>query len=339
MNASLEYDSRIPVELTRNKRDAVSLLVIDRKHRSTAVTDFTSIAQFLRQGDVLVFNNSAIIPASISVYFPSLRKFGRVNIGTSGSNGLTLMEIRPRELNKLVQPGETAEVIGSYESVQFAERDQEFPRYIYGRLESGENMLMLASYIGKIIRYEHIPFDLPSQYYRTNFSRFPGSVEFPSASRPFTEHVLNEISRRGVEIVELTLHCNLASLEQSELTGKTKLLPESFTIPESTADAVNRAMDQGNRIFAVGTSVVRTLESAYGNAKLLPGNGITELFIRDGYRLKIVDGLITGMHEYSASHIDMVHSFADRELIRDAYELAKKNRFSWHEFGDLSIII
>lgn len=328
-----------PAELLGRKREDVRLLVMDRKSQTAVSADFQDISDYTRKGDLIVFNNSSLVRASIPIYVQSLGEYGFVHVGTSRSGNSQLVEIRPRELNLKVDSGTEIQLLGAGSQLELGSRHDSFGRFYWAKSSDRRNLLDIAAESGKILRYGHIPFDIPEQFYKNATGSVPGSVEYPSGARPFTERVLNKLKSKGVVIRNITLHCNLGSMEPDEFYGGNTLLDEKFIIPGSTSESISLAKEGNNRIIAVGTSVVRALESAGRNGEIRPGNYSTELFIKGGFKFRVVDSMVTGMHEDQGSHIDMISSFAGKRLLDMSYSMAKEQGYSWHEFGDLALIL
>lgn len=340
MNSSLHIiESPLPPELLGRKREDVKLLVIDRGLGTAQGAGFEDVVGFIGSGDVLVFNNSRTVRASIPVYFPDIGEYGEIHVGTSRGNNRQLVEIRPKRLNEIIEPGSRANILGNEGRVKFFKRHSTFSRYFWAQSADGSDLLEIAGKIGKILRYGHIPFDIPESFYENDTGEIPGSVEYPSAARPFTGEVLDKLRAKGVIIRKITLHCNLGSLEPHEFNESGKLLDEQFTIPENTAASISEAKNSGRRVIAVGTSVVRALESAFKDDRVVPGDYSTELYIRGKFKFNVVDSMVTGMHEEQGSHIGMISSFAGKELLEKSYRKATEDDFAWHEFGDLALII
>jgi S-adenosylmethionine:tRNA ribosyltransferase-isomerase len=187
---------------------------------------------------------------------------------------------------------------------------------------------------GEPIRYSYVPRAWPLSYYQTIFAREPGSAEMPSAGRPLSARVLAALTERGVRIAALTLHTGVSSLESAEPP-----YPERYRVPEETADVVNDVKRRGGRVIAVGTTVVRTLETVASDDGLVrAGAGWTDRVVTREAPPLVVDGLITGFHAPRASHLAMLEAFAGREELAIAYDAAIQGRYRWHEFGDIHFI-
>ncbi len=339
MSAQQVMEAPFPAELLGRSREEVKLLVMDRNTQSANSRDFVDIADYVQKGDVIVFNNSSLIRASIPVYVPALGEYGFVHVGTSRRENQQLIEIRPKKLNSKTESSMEIQLLGAGTNLDLISRHEHFKRFFWAKSNDRRDLLKIAEETGKILRYDHIPFDIPEQLYENATGSVPGSVEYPSGARPFTEKVLNDLISKGAEIRYVTLHCNLGSLEPDEFSGGNNLLDEQFSIPESTAESISRARENGNRVIAVGTSVVRALESAGTDGEVHQGNYSTDLFIHGKFNFKIVNSMVTGMHEEQGSHIDMISSFAGNDLLDSSYAKATLEGYSWHEFGDLAIIL
>jgi S-adenosylmethionine:tRNA ribosyltransferase-isomerase len=172
--------------------------------------------------------------------------------------------------------------------------------------------------------------------YQTVYAGPPGSAEMPSAGRAFTPDVLERLNHRGITFVTLTLHTGVASLETHE-----KPYAEEYWVPELTARAVRRAKQDGRRVVAVGTTVVRALESAYeaGSGEVVASHAWTELVITPSRGVRVVDSLLTGFHEPKATHLAMLEAIAGRQHLEKTYAAALDGGYLWHEFGDLHLIL
>ena len=214
----------------------------------------------------------------------------------------------------------------------------ELPRLWFVAFDGSLEMAMADE--GEPIRYGYIepPFPLLSAY-QTIFAQRPGSAEMPSAGRPFSPAVLNDLRRRNVMVAPIELQTGVSSLEiEDDAAGRT-LYPEPFSVPAGTAAAVNLARRQGRPVIAVGTTVVRALESAWDGNRVRAARGSTRLFVHSARGINTVDGLITGFHDPHATHLAMLHAIAGEELVSAAYGEAVREGYLWHEFGDSHLIL
>jgi S-adenosylmethionine:tRNA ribosyltransferase-isomerase len=188
---------------------------------------------------------------------------------------------------------------------------------------------------GRPIRYSYVPLTWPIEYYQTVFADEPGSAEMPSAGRAFTREMVRDLERRGVQFVSVLLHAGVASAEADEPPA-----PERFHVDSRAAADVNDARSKGGRVIAVGTTVVRALESTgNGEGRVQPGAGWTDHVVGPDQPVRTVDGLLTGFHAPRASHLAMLESIATRQHLEVAYGEALRRGYLWHEFGDLHLIL
>jgi S-adenosylmethionine:tRNA ribosyltransferase-isomerase len=199
------------------------------------------------------------------------------------------------------------------------------------RLTLPEPLLAYLDHHGAPIRYRHLPRPRPLADFQTIFALEPGSAEMPSAGRPFSHRVLAALADRGIGVAAIVLHCGVSSLERGEMP-----YPERFKVPAATAAAVNAA----ERVIAVGTTVVRALETAIdGDGAVEPFEGWTRLVITPEDGVGVVDGIITGWHEPDSSHLLMLEAIAGRELVERSYATALAHGYRWHEFGDSHLLL
>jgi S-adenosylmethionine:tRNA ribosyltransferase-isomerase len=193
---------------------------------------------------------------------------------------------------------------------------------------------------GRPIRYKYVPRDWPLDAYQTVFATDPGSAEMPSAARPFTTDIVTRLVSKGVTVAPITLHTGVSSLEAGERPST-----ERYRVPSSTATLVNATHLGGGHVIAVGTTVVRALETVTDPAGTVhPGHGWTDLVIaplpaESGRGIRAVDGLLTGWHEPEATHLAMLEAIAGRDALVSAYESAFAAGYRWHEFGDSHLIL
>lgn len=324
-----------PPENRALDRDGVRLLVTTPDGSVHAL--FSDLQEFLRPGDLLVVNESATIPASL----PAEGSVGTfvLNLSTDYGNGLWLAEPRwssskpgPLPLKDgeiLWIPGLIGRLVSKYPGLE---------RLWFVRIH-GEVEAALAEH-GSPIRYGYADQGYPLEAYQTIFARTPGSAEMPSAARPFTQHVVDSLKRRRVEIVSIVLHTGVSSLEvDSEELEDQVMFPEPYGVPPATAKAVNDAKSEGRRVIAVGTTAMRALESAWDGQRVRPVSGFTGLYIHPGGGVRVVDGLLTGFHDPMASHLAMLYALAGEEMVRAAYTEAVQNGYLWHEFGDSNLVL
>jgi S-adenosylmethionine:tRNA ribosyltransferase-isomerase len=322
-------EARRPAELRGLSRDGVRMLVSDAQTGTHQTAQFAEIAQYLRAGDLVVVNDSATIPAAVD----ARRANGTpvlLHLSTRIAENLWLVE--PRKTFAAI--GERLALPGGAEATLLAPFAREHARLWYANLSlPGDTLSYLHSY-GRPITYGYLDETFPLPFYQTIFAREPGSVEMPSAGRPFTLRALDSLYRRGVQVAPITLHCGVASPETHEPP-----LDERLRVPEWTALAVNKTRRNGGRIIAVGTTVVRALETAAdANGTVHPLKGWTSHIVDREHPPRIVDGLLTGFHEPRASHLNLLEAFIPRDVLGSVYATALAEGLLWHEFGDVHLV-
>jgi len=330
-----ELQATTPPERRNLARDEVRLLVSGPEGHTHST--FNQLADFLQPGDLLVVNRSATLPASL----PASGAAGNfiLNLSTQYGSGLWLAEPRwhagaPGPLP--ITAGEIITVAGR--RVHMVAPYPGLSRLWFIQAEG--DLCQAMDQAGQPIRYGYVPESYPLELYQTLFAKIPGSAEMPSAGRPFTRRVLKTLRDRGVEIAGLTLHTGVSSLEiEAEEIEDQPLYAEPFHVPTGTANAVNAARAQGHRVIAVGTTVVRALESTWDGQQVRAARGFTRLYVHPQRGIHTVDGLISGFHDPLASHLAMLYALAGPTLIRAAYAEAVAHRYLWHEFGDSHLIL
>jgi S-adenosylmethionine:tRNA ribosyltransferase-isomerase len=188
---------------------------------------------------------------------------------------------------------------------------------------------------GRPIRYQYTGGDWPLTAYQTVYATEPGSAEMPSAGRPFTAELVTKLAAGGLLIAPVTLHTGVSSLERGEAP-----YAERYRVPTATARLVNAVHDWGGRVIAVGTTVVRALETvAAPDGVVAPGDGETSLVVSPRRGLRAIDGLLTGWHDPGSSHLDLLEAAVGVELLERSYEAARARGYLFHEFGDTHLIL
>jgi S-adenosylmethionine:tRNA ribosyltransferase-isomerase len=292
----------------------------------------------LDAGDLVLVNTSATVPAALA----GVREDGEavaVHLSTPLPDGTWLVEVRRRTGATTAPYGST--MAGQVVSLPAGGAAVGLrPWLASNRLTVAELRLPgpLLPYLaahGRPIRYQHVPVPWPIATYQTVFADEPGSAEMPSASRPFTAELVTRLVSTGVAIAPVTLHTGVSSLEDHE-----DPYPERFRVSQATADRIRETRAHGGRVIALGTTVVRAVESAIGPDGLpTAASGWTERVISPSAPPVVVDGLITGWHEPRSSHLRMLEAIAGRPALRLAYERALAAGYRWHEFGDLHLIL
>ena len=344
MSAALAFalpaalEAREPPEARGLRRDQVRLLVAERAAGTVEHTSFAAIGDLLAPGDLLVLNTSATVAAAAAVTRADGTE-ARVHVSTRAP-GLgpewRVVELRtadgakpqrPADRERLRLPGDGGHlhVVAPY---------------------LGSARLVLASHDGPVSLDEHlwshgIPISYgyvsrrwPLSVYQNVYATVPGSAEMASAGRPFTPELITRLAASGVRVAPIVLHAGVSSPERHEPP-----FPEYYEVPADTARLVAATREWGGRVIAVGTTVVRALESAASSGGVEAASGWTRLVIEPGRELRAVDGLITGWHEPEASHLQMLEAIGGRELLDRSYDAALAEGYLWHEFGDSHLIL
>lgn len=329
----LEYlNAHTPAEYKGIQRDHVRLMTLDSVTGDYSHNYFNKLDSYLLEGDLLVLNNSRTIPAVLK------GKRGKQTIEIRLSRKLTSNEWEALIVGGVITIGEKIDLPGGLTATIIG-LGTESPLIVLSFSKSGLDLLEIFYQYGEPLHYEYIEIPWPIEMYQTVYASVPGSVEMPSAGRAFTWRLLNKLKKKGINIAYLQLHAGLSYYGNDRWPNPNKHL-EEFCIPAETAELVNKTRKNNGRVIAVGTTVVRALETAVNvNGNVEPQKGITSLYIQKGYPLKAVDGLITGFHEPEASHLDLLSAFIDKDLLMKAYKKALVDGYLWHEFGDMNLIL
>jgi S-adenosylmethionine:tRNA ribosyltransferase-isomerase len=299
-------------------------------------TVFSDLGAHLRAGDTLVVNTSATIAAAIDAVAPDGSSL-RIHFSTELPGGFWLVEPRlPVDGTTVPFAGDLAGRAVSLAGgacLSMLDRFGDSQR-LWLASPRFDVLPHLARY-GIPIRYRHAPDAWPLSAYQQIFGAEPGSAEMPSAARPFTADLVVDLARRGVTIVPILLHAGVSSLEAHEMPH-----PERYHVISSTAAHLNAVHAAGGRVIAVGTTVVRALETAVDAHGIVhPASGWTELVVTPERGVFAVDGLVTGWHEPEATHLLMLEAIGGRPLLERAYTAAHLGGYLWHEFGDSHLIL
>ncbi len=326
-----DLEAREPAELRGDGRDDVRMLISILKDDELIHAHFRDLPRFLRPNDLLVLNTTATLPAALS----ATRDDGDVialHVSMPIAAGLFVVEPRvagrepAHAQERFALPGDvTCTLLARYRDSQ--------------RLWiASMNVADLRAYLtrfGRPIAYSYIDRSYPLDAYQTVFADAPGSAEMASAGRAFTRELLVCLRRSGVRLAKLVLHAGVASLESHE-----RPYEEFYEVPLRTAEEIRRAKERGGRVIAVGTTVVRALESSVDrNGRVIASRGWTDLVITPERGVRIVDSLLTGLHEPRATHLAMLEAIAGRAHVARAYEAALVGKYLWHEFGDLHLLL
>ena len=321
-----------PAEVRGSGRDDVRMLVAGPAGLSHQ--RFRDLPRNLQPGDLLVVNASATLPAA-------LRASGDLNvhISTGAPDGNWVIEVRiadgvaSRPLGGVPPP--TLHLAGGGRVELLRPYPEGGPGRLWlARVQVDRPLYAYLARHGEPIRYPYLTEPWPIEAYQTIFGTVPGSAEMPSAARPFTHEIVTRLAAAGVPIVPIILHTGVSSLESDE-----DPYPEWYSVPDRTARLVNTTRAAGGRVIAVGTTVVRALESTAADGQAHASSGWTDLVITPHHDMNVVDGLITGWHQPESSHLDMLDAVAGHTVVTDSYLAALEAGYQWHEFGDLHLIL
>ncbi len=354
-----EFDFDLPPELIAQEppveRGASRMLVVDRRTGAWRDSLFSELGSALKPGDLLVLNDSRVIPGRLYARRTLRRErekpTGRIEVmltepvANEGGDNLWHALVRPgRKVaigERLVFPAADGTILLEAEVLE---------RGLYG-----ERLLRFASagdFYAALEGIGHMPLPpyihrgdvaMDRERYQTVYSAERGSVAAPTAGLHFTQQMLDALSRRGVEIARVTLHVGLGTFAplRVERVAEVHLHRERYTLTAVAADAINRARAEGRRIVAVGTTVVRTLEHVAllaGGRSLAAHSGETEIFISPGFEFRVVDALLTNFHLPQSSLIMLVSAFAGRERVLAAYGHAVEQRYRFFSYGDCMLL-
>ena len=343
--ADFYYD--LPQELIAQhpmeQRDASRLMVLDRKTGSITHRRFADIIEYLNENDVLVINDSKVIPA---------RLYGHAE-GREEAK-LELLLLRQRELNVwecLVKPGKRARVgmravfgngLLTGEVIDLVEEGNRLIKFSYDESKYS-NIYDILHQIGMMPLPPYITEQLrDNDRYQTVYAREEGSAAAPTAGLHFTPELLEKIRAKGVAIVPVMLHVGLGTFRPVKADKITEhvMHSEFFSVPEESARIINQRRAAGGRLICVGTTSCRTIESAALEDGTVPAmEGDTGIFIYPGYRFKAVDALITNFHLPESTLLMLVSALYDRESVMEAYQTAVNERYRFFSFGDAMCIL
>ncbi len=327
-----------PPEARGLGRDGVRLMV-SRGSDEPVHARFAGLADVLEPGDLVVVNTAGTRAAAVDALVEG-HGSSVLHVSTELPGGLWMVEPRRRLENGSTEPMRLAgpplaTVLPDGTTVSLLQPAPGSERLWVASVADGADLLDVLSRHGRPIRYRYVDRDWPLAAYQTVFATEPTSAEMPSAARPFTDRVVTSLVRRGVALATIRLDTGVSSLEGHEAP-----YAEHFEVPASTAAAVEATRRLGGRVVAVGTTVVRALESTVdGSGSVHPGRGWTDVVVTPERGVAAVDGLLTGWHEPGASHLAMLEAVAGRAPLLDAYRAAWEHDYLWHEFGDSHLIL
>jgi S-adenosylmethionine:tRNA ribosyltransferase-isomerase len=315
-------------------RDEVRMMVAYRSTGEIVHARFRDLPEFLEPGDLLVVNNSETVPAALPGWLEGAAV--ELRLSTPLQDGDWVVELRGSDLSPFARPPIGARVeLPAGAHAELLARFEGSDRLSVARLTLGRPLEGYLRRNGRPIRYPYVDRAWPIDAYQTVFALQPGSAEMPSAGRPFSAELVVELVARGVHFTPVTLHAGVSSLESGEPP-----YPERYRVPVATARLVNAVRGWGGRVIAVGTTVVRALETvAAPDGTVGPGEGRTSLIVTRERGLRAVDGLVTGWHEPASSHLDLLETAVGAELLERSYLAARAHDYRWHEFGDAHLIL
>jgi S-adenosylmethionine:tRNA ribosyltransferase-isomerase len=327
-----ELEAHEPPEARGLRRDEVRLLVSSRADDSIRHARFTELPDLLRPGDLVVANDSATLPAALTAHRAGDLDAAPFALHLSTQLCGQRWVVEPRKVGvatgeELVLPGGGLLLL----LLPYAGSR----RLWTARLELPAPIGEYLARWGRPITYPYIREAWPIAMYQNVYAREPSSAEMPSAGRPFSQAVLDRLGTRGVGFATLTLHTGVSSLEAHE-----NPYPERYHVPMETAEVVNATRAAGGRVVAVGTTVIRALETAVDETgQVRASSGWTELVVTPGRGVRTVDGLLTGFHEPRATHLAMLEALAGRAHLEAVYRAALAEGYLWHEFGDVHLLL
>jgi S-adenosylmethionine:tRNA ribosyltransferase-isomerase len=350
-------------------RGSSRMLILDRHAGEYRDDFFRNLPQLLHPGDLLILNDSRVIPARL---YATRARSQHTQAGSPDPTGrievLLTQQLSEHDWTALVRPGRKVQ---PGERLHFAASDDPNPLLeseVISAGDFGERMLRfnptpnfraILDRIGHmpLPPYIHRPKDQPDteedrDRYQTVFSQVPGSAAAPTAGLHFTPEVLDQLRHRGVQIETVTLHVGLGTFQpvRAENIEDIHLHAEHYTLPAATATAINAALREGRRIIAAGTTTMRTLEHCahvastdsfepHTGIRLHPHSGQTSIFIHPGFRFRVVDGMLTNFHLPQSTLLMLVSAFAGREAVLAAYAHAIRERYRFFSYGDCMLIL
>ncbi len=336
-----DFDYFLPEELIAqtpaNPRDSSRLLVYDRKQDSVEHKRFYDILDYLKEGDVLVRNNTRVLPARMFAY---TENGGRVEV-------LLLKRFDLKKWEVLCKPAKKAKIGAKLvvsEELKFTvvDRDENAGSRIVEFDFDGVFEEIIAR-LGEMPLPPYITEKLKDkERYQTVYAKNSGSAAAPTAGLHFTEELIEKIKKKGVHILDVLLHVGLGTFRPVKVDDVKNhhMHSEYFEVTKEVAEEINKAKKEGRRVFAVGTTTVRTLESvATSDGEVISKKGETEIFLYPPYKMKVVDGLITNFHLPKSTLIMLVSCLTSREKILEIYNTAVEEKYRFFSFGDAMLII
>jgi S-adenosylmethionine:tRNA ribosyltransferase-isomerase len=361
-----ELEASAPPEARGQPRDHVRLLVIHRDSGQVEHRRFYEIVEYLKPGDVVVLNVSRTVPAAL----PGVTDDGqeielrlsaqRSANGNGGGRawqavfkpdhavikpGMRLFfgdGARATDENAEAQPRNGSAAEGALTALVRRQREDISKLWEIAFDPTDRPISSWLETLGRPIKYDYVPERWGLEYYQTVYAAVPGSAEMPSAGRAFTPELLEQIRRKGVALAQIILHTGVSNIDiETEQVEQHTMYEEWYQVAPEAAETINHARASGGRVIAIGTTPTRALETVTDEQGTVhPGEGWTSLYITPGYRFKAIDALLTGLHEAKSTRLVLATAFTgDQALVLRAYNEAIAQRYLWHEFGDLSLIL
>lgn len=337
---TVDFKYHLPEELIAQRplenRDFSRLMVLDRESNKIEHKNFYDIINYFNKGDTLVLNNTKVIPA---------RLFGSRLDTSSPVEILLLRSLDDNLWEILVKPGKKAKVgveltFGDRLSGIIIEIKDDGNRIIKFKYKGVFEEILDELGVMPLPPYIREKLDDKDRY-QTVYSKVKGSAAAPTAGLHFTKNLLNKIRLKGINIVTLTLHVGLGTFRPVKVDNVLdhKMHKEYYELSQDAADIINKTKERGNKVIAVGTTSVRTLESiALNGLPLVSSSGWTDIFIYPGFNFKVVDDIITNFHLPESTLMMLVSAFANKEFIMKAYDEAVKEKYRFFSFGDAMFI-
>lgn len=330
-----DLNASLPPEKRGVRRDHVRMMVLDRTTGGIKHDHFFHLSQYLQPGDLVILNNSRTIPAVLHAEWirSATQLAHKVEVRLARRRGEGTWEALV--VANLVKTGDRLQFSPDLSAMVLAEKENS-PLKIIEFTKKGTDLFNMIYALGEPIRYEYIeqPWDL--NYYQTVFACHPGSVEMPSAGRAFSWELLFKLKQMNIQLDFIQMHTGLSYLLDDQWHLRPEENEEEYQIAQSTMEKILETKAARKRVIAVGTTVVRALETAAMTGSV---SGMTNLYIDQHFPLKIANGIITGFHEPKASHLDMLSAFISESQLLNAYDQAIKAGYLWHEFGDMNLIL
>lgn len=320
------------------ERDSSRLLVLDRKQQRTTETSFNRIGDWLKPGDLLVVNNTRVIPARLFGKKPS---GGRVEIFLVEQlqNGDWRCLLRA---SKPCKPGQLIILAGGMEAMVLERSGEQDWLISFNGSNDFNTWLQQAGQMPIPPYLNREAEELDRERYQTVYAAEPGAVAAPTAGLHFTPSLLAELQQQGIKLAEVTLHVGLGTFQpvRVERVQEHRIHRERYRIPTETATAVAATRARGNRVIAVGTTACRTLEyAAAADGTVQAGQGEADIFIYPGYLFKVVDALITNFHLPESTLLMLVSAFGGQQFVLEAYKEAVDKGFRFYSYGDAMLLV